>query len=85
MSQWYKFIMSSESNPLRNLAPAQRFQVMIFLSVMWTTIFTASMTLWVWYGELMTAHILLALGTLITGSTFRLSSKVTVNVRNQVN
>ena len=77
--------MSSESNPLRNLPPAQRFQVMIFLSVMWTTIFTASSTLWVWYGELMTGHILLALGTLITGSTFRLASKVTDKVRNQIN
>ncbi|MCH2631561.1 MAG: hypothetical protein MKZ89_14025 [Nisaea sp.] len=85
MSQWYKFIMRSEINPLRNLPPAQRFQVMIFLSVMWTTIFTASMTLWVWYGELMTAHILLALGTLITGSTFRLASQVTGKVRNQLN
>ena len=77
--------MRSESNPLRNLPPAQRFQVMIFLSVMWTTIFTASSTLWVWYGELMTGHILLALGTLITGSTFRLASKVTDKVRNQIN
>ena len=77
--------MSSESNPLRNLPPAQRFQVMIFLSVMWTTIFTASSTLWVWYGELMTGHILLALGTLITGSTFRLASKGTDKVRNQIN
>ena len=85
MSQWYKLIMSSESNPLRNLPPAQRFQVMIFLSIMWTTIFTASMTLWVWYGELMTAHILLALGTLITGSTFRLANQVTGKVRNQLN
>ena len=77
--------MSSESNPLRNLPPAQRFQVMIFLSVMWTTIFTASSTLWVWYGELMTGHILLALGTLITGSTFRLASKGNDKVRNQIN
>ena len=77
--------MRSEINPLRNLPPAQRFQVMIFLSVMWTTIFTASMTLWVWYGELMTAHILLALGTLITGYTFRLASQVTGKVRNQLN
>ena len=85
MSQWYKFIMRSEINPLRNLPPAQRFQVMIFLSIMWTTIFTASMTLWVWYGELMTAHILLALGTLITGSTFRLANQVTGKVRNQLN
>ncbi len=85
MQQWYKFVMRSESNPLRNLPPAQRFQLMIFLSVMWTTIFTASTTLWVWYGELMTGHILLALGTLITGSTFRLAGKFTGKVGNQIN
>ena len=84
MPQWYKLIMESERNPLRNLPPAQRFQLMIFLSVMWTTIFTASTTLWVWYGELITGHVLLVLGTLITGSTFRLACGVTRKVSSQI-
>ena len=84
MLQWYKLIMEAERNPLRKLPPAQRFQLMIFLSVMWTTIFTASTTLWVWYGELMTGHVLLALGTLITGSTFRLASGATRKVSSQI-
>lgn len=72
LPQWYRLIMEAERNPLRNLPPAQRFQLMIFLSVMWTTIFTASTTLWVWYGEL------------ITGSTFRLASGVTRKVSSQI-
>ena len=84
MLQWYRLIMESDRNPLRNLPPAQRFQLMVFLSVMWTTIFTASTTLWVWYGELMTGHLLLALGTLITGSTFRLASRVSHKVSNKM-
>ena len=58
MSQWYSLIMKSDRNSLRNLPPAQRFQLMVVLSVMWTTIFTASTTLLVWYGELMTGHLL---------------------------
>lgn len=84
ITQWYKLIMESDRNHLRNLPPAQRFQLMIFLSVMWTTVFTASTTLWVWYRELITGHILLALGTLITGSTFRLASGVTLKVSSQI-
>ncbi len=84
MPQWYNLIMESERKPLRNLPPAQRFQLMIFLSVMWTTIFTASTTLWVWYGELITGHVLLVRGTLITGSTFRLACGVTRKVSSQI-
>ena len=30
MSQWYSLIMESDRNPLRNLPPAQRFQLMVF-------------------------------------------------------
>ena len=32
MSQWYSLIMESDRNPLRNLPPAQRFQLMVFLA-----------------------------------------------------
>lgn len=80
MLQWYNSIMNSKNNPLRNLPPAQRFQLMTFLSILWTTVFTASTTLWVWYGELLTGHVLLALATFITGSTFRLASSETRNM-----
>ncbi len=83
MAHWYDVIMNSKNNPLRNLPPAQRFQLMTFLSIMWTTVFTASTTLWVWYGELLTGHVLLALATLITGSTFRLANKASKNMDSQ--
>ncbi|MDX1484862.1 MAG: hypothetical protein R3229_10295 [Alphaproteobacteria bacterium] len=75
----YRAVMDSNVNPLRNLAPAQRFQVMLFLSVMWTTIFCASAGAWFWYGELIVLHVLVAFGFLITGLTFQKASRVTTN------
>ena len=68
--EWYRLIMESERNPLRHLPPAQRFQIMVVLSFMWTAIFCACAGLWVWYGEIVAVHLLLALGTVITGVTF---------------
>tara|TARA_Y100001968_G_C19245224_1_gene661522 strand:+ start:304 stop:546 length:243 start_codon:yes stop_codon:yes gene_type:complete len=76
--------MKTERNRLRIFPPGQRFQLMIFSSVIWTTIFTASTTLYVWYGKLGAGHVLLALGIVITGSTFRLASGVTQKVSNQI-
>lgn len=69
----YRAVMDSSINPLKNLLPVQRFQVMTFLAVMWTTIFCAGAGAgaWLWYGELMVAHVLVTLGILITGLTFR--------------
>ena len=75
MPGWYVAIMDSSRNPLRNLPPAQRFQVMIFLSVMWTTIFCAVGGLWFYYGELIIGHVLLALGILVTATIFRRASR----------
>jgi len=34
----YALIMDANRNPLWRLPPAQRFQTMIYLSIMWTTI-----------------------------------------------
>ena len=80
----YRVIMKTERNRLRISPSGQRFQLMIFSSVIWTTIFTASTTLYVWYGKLGAGHFLLALGIVITGSTFRLASGVTQKVSNQI-
>ena len=79
MLSWYSVIMNSNKNPLNKLPPAQRFQIMVFLSLMWTTIFTTSASLWLWYGELLTGHLLVALGVALTGSTFQLSDKKSVH------
>lgn len=71
MFDFYRFVMDPERNPLRHLMPAQRFQLMTLLSMMWTTIFCAAAGVWYLYGELVVVHLLLALGVLITGITFR--------------
>jgi len=63
--------MDSRRNPLRNLAPQRRFQAMSLLALMWTTIVCAGAGLWFWYGELVAAHLLVALGILVTDATFR--------------
>ena len=76
MLELYRSVMDSNVNPLRNLPPAQRFQIMMFLSVMWTTIFCAIAGAWMWYGELMIVHLLVVLGFFITGLTFHRASKV---------
>jgi hypothetical protein len=56
MSSLYRAVMDSSVNPLRTLPAAQRFQIMLFLSVMWTNIFCLSVGAWMWYGELIVFH-----------------------------
>ena len=42
----YGLIMDADKNPLFALPPAQRFQTMVYLSVMWTAIFCGSLGAW---------------------------------------
>lgn len=74
MRSLYRAVMDSDSNPLKDLLPAQRFQLMVFLSLMWTTIFCAGAGAWLWYGELIVLHVLVAFGFLATGLTFHRAS-----------
>ena len=67
----YRQIMDSDVNPLRNMPASQRFQVMIGLGMMWTLIFCVGTGAWLWYGHLVVFHVLVALGALVTGLTFR--------------
>lgn len=76
MIDWYRTVMDSRRNPLRNLPPAQRLQIMVTLSLMWTAIFCAGAGAWMWYDEIAVLHVLLALGTLLTGMTFRAANRV---------
>ncbi len=71
----YRSVMDSNFNPLRNLPPAQRFQAMVLLSIMWTTIFCAGAGAWLWYGELIVLHLLIAAGIVVTGVTFRRANR----------
>jgi hypothetical protein len=43
---------------------------MIYLAVMWTTVFCAAFGVWFWYGELVAAHMLIILGLFLTSVTF---------------
>ena len=72
----YDSLMNPEQNPLRTLPRTVRFQAMVYLSIMWTTIFCAAAGAWLWYGELIVAHVLVALGILVTGVTFRRARRV---------
>ncbi len=75
MNTLYRSIMDADVNPLKNLPPAQRFQLMVSLSVMWTTIFCAGAGAWIWYGELIVLHLLVALGVVVTSLTFRRAAR----------
>lgn len=79
MNSLYHSVMNSEINPLRDQPPAQRFQIMAFLGMMWTSLFCAAAGAWMWYGELMAVHLLFALGFFITGLTFRRAEKLAIH------
>ena len=66
----YRSIMNSDVNPLRNLPAAQRFQIMLYLSIMWTLLFCISTGAWIWFGAILAVHIPMVLGLTVTGLTF---------------
>lgn len=66
----YSEVMDSSVNSLKRLPAAQRFQIMVYLSIMWTTIFCVGTGAWLWYGQLIVAHIGIALGVAVTSWTF---------------
>ncbi len=63
--------MNEERNPLNALPKVLRFQIMVFLSVMWSTVFSLAIGSWLWWGELVIGHVAIVLGVLITSLTFR--------------
>ena len=68
--------MDSDRNPLARLRPAQRFQVMTALAIMWSTIFCAIAGIMIWYPAYVVAHlILLSIGTLVTTVVFKTAGK----------
>jgi hypothetical protein len=71
----YRLVMDPDVNPLRATPPAQRFQTMVYLSVMWTAIFCAAAGAWFWYGHILAVHLLFAAGFLITGLTFQAADR----------
>ena len=74
MQQNYALIMDADKNPLMILPLAQRFQIMVYLSLMWTTIFCAAFGIWIWYGPILAVHMLF-LGIAVTGMTFEIADR----------
>ncbi len=70
MKDAFGVIMDGEKNALSGLPRVQRFQVMTYLGIMWSTVFTFGVGYWAMYGQLVLLHVLVALGVAFTGSTF---------------
>ena len=84
MASFYSEFMDADVNSLRRLPVAQRFQIMVYLSMMWTVIFCVGTGAWLWYGHLLVAHVAVALGAAVTSWVFfnaRSESEQTVPVR----
>ena len=77
----YRSVMDPDVNPLHAMPPAQRFQAMVYLSVMWTAIFCAAAGIWFWYGPILAVHLLVAVGFLITGLTFHAADRSALAAR----
>lgn len=75
MKKWFDTIVNSDRYALNGLPPQQRFQIMTVLGSMWTAIFCAATGAWLWYGEIVIAHMLVALGLVATSVTFRSTGK----------
>ena len=76
MRNWFQAVMDPSRNPLAKLRPAQRFQIMATLAIMWSLIFCAMAGIMVWYPAYVAAHlVLLAIGTLVTAVVFKSAAK----------
>ncbi|MEK9685442.1 MAG: hypothetical protein VW226_12905 [Rhodospirillaceae bacterium] len=75
MKTHYALLMDANKNPLQFLPKTQRLQLMVLLSVMWSTIFCLAFGSWFWWGELVLGHIAVALGIVITSLTFGAARK----------
>ena len=80
MIDTYSVVMDERKNPLQGLPKAQRFQIMTFLSVMWSSLFCLAIGSYAFWGELVVGHVAVAAGVVLTGLTFR-----QVNQQNQRN
>jgi hypothetical protein len=77
MRDLFATVMNENKNPLQSLPKIQRYQIMVILSLMWSTIFSVAIGSWYWWGELVIGHVAVATGVLFTGLTFRAARKMT--------
>ena len=77
MRDQYYSIMDASKNPLKNLPQVQRFQLMVLLSIMWSTVFSIAIGSWFWWGELVVGHVAVAVGIILTSLTFSSAKRKT--------
>lgn len=66
----YNLLMNADENPFWRLPKAQRFQVMMWLSMMWTVIFSIGIGTFSFFGHLVGLHLLVLIGVVLTSWTF---------------
>jgi hypothetical protein len=71
IAHYYSMIMDPRKNPLRNLTPIVRFQLMSVLALMWSIIFCTWFGLVAYTGASMFAHTVLLIGIFFTADAFR--------------
>ena len=75
MKEQISLVMDSNKNPLQSLPKTQRFQIMVLLSVMWSSVFCLAFGSWFWWGELVIGHVAVIVAIGITSLTFSLAKK----------
>ena len=67
---WWDLVMDPEQNPLQRLPRMVKFQLMMYLSVLWCMIFTV-WTGWIMFlGPSMAAHVIILIGVFFTAKIF---------------
>lgn len=70
ITEYYKIVMDPSVNPLKDLKPVQKYQIMTYLSLMWTGLFCAATGAYFWFDELLIGHAFVLTGTFITMIVF---------------
>ena len=75
LTQMFGAVFDDSQNDLGALTKPARFQIMVVLSWMWSTIFSAAVGSYLVFGTTMIAHMLVLLGAFLTIEVFRRSKE----------
>ena len=68
---YYNLVMSSEINGLSELPNIVKFQLMILLSFMWSTVFTLMVGSYLVLGPSVLLHVLFLVGVFFTSTVYK--------------
>ena len=80
MKEKFSLVMDPNKNPLQSLPKSQRFQIMVLLSIMWSSVFCLAFGSWFWWGELVIGHVAVAVAIGITSLTFNQAKKKVIGI-----